>query len=488
MAIPSLPFTFADLSTGWRRIAESINNIINFNFDDSRRRTAAEIAAGVTPTNFAYAPYNAFRYGATGNGVTDDTAALQRWLNASIGQYAILPAGTYLISSQLTAGSSTRIFGDARGKTIIAYGGSTAITGGSMLLFSAGSSSICSAFQLWNVQFICTSIVSGNTTIQLELLNPLYFEIKDCVFGGSGATACALTGIYIHQNGSSFVPPLGNGRLTNIQAVVEPTNIAVAGSTAIKISGDASQSMQNIVLDGQGAIEHFNIGVLWQNVVGCQLGCWEFRGSTATGDTCIKLVNASSNTITNPTLAPTVTVGTGISLDSASTYNLILNPSWNFSSGTPSAAITDSGSFNSIVQPGNGSSLTPLAKLVGSFLLQKTDGIGPNLAIVRTTTDTAQSGFTIYTDHTPTNQAFCLIDRGSGVSTQDLSWIGANGTVFDRVDSLGQRYMTAPNAAPASANLANSQFTVWLDQSGSNIKFLCKLSNGTVKTGTLAIS
>jgi hypothetical protein len=107
---------------------------------------------------------------------------------------------------------------------------------------------------------------------------------------------------------------------------------------------------------------------------------------------------------------------------------------------------------------------------------------------VRTTTDTAQSGFTIYTDHTPTNQAFCLIDRGSGVSTQDLSWIGANGTVFDRVDSLGQRYMTAPNAAPASANLANSQFTVWLDQSGSNIKFLCKLSNGTVKTGTLAIS
>lgn len=40
-----------------------------------RIRTAAEIAAGVTPTNFAYIPGDVRRYGAVGNGSTDDAAA-----------------------------------------------------------------------------------------------------------------------------------------------------------------------------------------------------------------------------------------------------------------------------------------------------------------------------------------------------------------------------------------------------------------------------
>jgi len=39
-------------------------------------QTAAEIAAGVTPTNYVYPPYDLRRYGVKGDGVTDDTAAL----------------------------------------------------------------------------------------------------------------------------------------------------------------------------------------------------------------------------------------------------------------------------------------------------------------------------------------------------------------------------------------------------------------------------
>lgn len=78
MSLPPLSFTFTDLQTGWRRLVETINNILNFTFDDSRARTAAEITAGVTPTNYAYPPGHAWRYGAVGDGVTDDTAALNR--------------------------------------------------------------------------------------------------------------------------------------------------------------------------------------------------------------------------------------------------------------------------------------------------------------------------------------------------------------------------------------------------------------------------
>ena len=39
----------------------------------------AELNAGVTPVNYFYPPGNPYRYGASGNGVTDDTVALNNW-------------------------------------------------------------------------------------------------------------------------------------------------------------------------------------------------------------------------------------------------------------------------------------------------------------------------------------------------------------------------------------------------------------------------
>lgn len=45
-------------------------------------RTAAEISAGVTPTNYAYQPYTPERYGAVGDGSTNDTVAVQAAFSA----------------------------------------------------------------------------------------------------------------------------------------------------------------------------------------------------------------------------------------------------------------------------------------------------------------------------------------------------------------------------------------------------------------------
>lgn len=73
-------------------------------------QTAAESAASVTPTNYEFPQGDVRRYGAVLDGVTDDTAALNRW--ASIGAQLIFPvAQTALISNSIALRSNTTITG-----------------------------------------------------------------------------------------------------------------------------------------------------------------------------------------------------------------------------------------------------------------------------------------------------------------------------------------------------------------------------------------
>jgi hypothetical protein len=74
-------------------------------------RTAAEVAASVTPTNLAYQQGDVRRYGADPTGAADSTTAIQSALN--VGQAVYLPAGNYAISAALTnAVAKRRIYGD----------------------------------------------------------------------------------------------------------------------------------------------------------------------------------------------------------------------------------------------------------------------------------------------------------------------------------------------------------------------------------------
>lgn len=72
--------------------------------------SSAETAAGVTPTNYEYPVGDVRRYGATGDGITDDTTALQDALDSSTDVY--IPAGVYLVSSRLTVQDGGSIRGD----------------------------------------------------------------------------------------------------------------------------------------------------------------------------------------------------------------------------------------------------------------------------------------------------------------------------------------------------------------------------------------
>lgn len=57
--------------------------------------------------------------GAVGDGVTDDTTAIQAALTAAAGGMLIIPAGTYMVSDDLTVPSNTAVLGMGRGVTTI---------------------------------------------------------------------------------------------------------------------------------------------------------------------------------------------------------------------------------------------------------------------------------------------------------------------------------------------------------------------------------
>src|SRR5882724_1184638 len=76
--------------------------------------TPAEIAAGVTPTDFSQLPRNVLRYGAVGNGSTDDTTAFAnalRIINFGSNTPVVFPQGyVFKITSYVEIFSNTAIF------------------------------------------------------------------------------------------------------------------------------------------------------------------------------------------------------------------------------------------------------------------------------------------------------------------------------------------------------------------------------------------
>jgi hypothetical protein len=84
---------------------------------DSLKRTAAEIAAGVAPINYAYAPGDLRRYGADPTGSNNSVAAVNAALAQSVasgGVAAYAPGGEYLIGSQVSVPAHAVIYGDGR--------------------------------------------------------------------------------------------------------------------------------------------------------------------------------------------------------------------------------------------------------------------------------------------------------------------------------------------------------------------------------------
>lgn len=62
-------------------------------------------------------------FGATGDGVTDDTTAIQNAFNTAAGIAVYFPSGTYVVSSTVTVSASKLVFGDGSNSTTITFTG-----------------------------------------------------------------------------------------------------------------------------------------------------------------------------------------------------------------------------------------------------------------------------------------------------------------------------------------------------------------------------
>lgn len=109
MPLNKLPVHGLDDPNHLRRARETINQVLDHSFDDSRAQTPAEIQAGITPVNKAYAPGDIRRYGAVGDGVANDSPAVQAAIDVAKIRGGIViipqPAQSYRLATQLFAGA-----------------------------------------------------------------------------------------------------------------------------------------------------------------------------------------------------------------------------------------------------------------------------------------------------------------------------------------------------------------------------------------------
>lgn len=134
-------------------------------------RTAAEVAAGVTPTHFHFPELNAKRYGAVGDGVTNNNTALANWV--LVGKqvtkpHMILPQGSYLTSSTLTL--------DLPDYSSVTFEGRIVCTGSGIVLGASGAN------------------YHGYTVIGLDISRSTY----DNSAGTAGVLITNLANSYIH--------------------------------------------------------------------------------------------------------------------------------------------------------------------------------------------------------------------------------------------------------------------------------------------------
>jgi hypothetical protein len=207
-------------------------------------RTAAEIAAGVTPTDYGY-PEGVFeRYGATGDGVTDDLTALSN--AALVGAQGVRIYGTsgkvYKITASVTAGDFFDL--DLRGSTLKPAGNFRGITrspGGIIATVTATVSSGATIGSRSIVVASATSLVVGQW---------VRFTSADAAYQASAWPFCYAKIVGIVGTTIEIDTPLGVTYSTGGTISMFAYNTALYGSLFRIVDGEFDLSANTFVNSG----------------------------------------------------------------------------------------------------------------------------------------------------------------------------------------------------------------------------------------------
>lgn len=425
--------------------------------------SSGEITQGMLPPGVGQSSFFdvVHDHGATGNGSTDDYAAIQATLNdctAAGGGEVWVPDGVFACGTQLVIGSGTwlhlspgatikritPIAGSAPSVMVsnvnfalgnaVPTGGNILIQGGTWDAVGSGLTSNCTPILLVHANFsavkeVFFNGVKGNPLIEIN--GTSFAVVRDCVFGGTplAAGAGVIPAVRLNSTSVSTTPA---GMLSSVYNNATCTNILVDGCSSVITSG--SQPSTNRLVGTDFFQTPFNHNVV--SVTSCSTSGGSFDAVPPVDFTHV--------------------------LQGISYGNL-----WEVAAGNPTLDLTTTG--NVFVGPSAPSGNPPLVYVAGQ-LLAATGYMGnyvPETWHIMTLT----SGWAVGPDSLGVNYppAYRLLPDGSVALRGTLQTPGSSPATDVAFTTLPGSYastFTHPPAAPV-VNLGGTQTGhVYLDASG----------------------
>ena len=250
------------------------------------KRTAEEVTAGITPTSYQYPPGDSRRYGAVGDGVTDDTDALNNCLYANDGASVVFARGTYLISDSLAVYSNVIEGGGSREDTVITPNGDFPcfvnpghefIAGAikNLTIIYNGGTQPTSASGNDNKIGIFWEIVSGRS--------PNYFNVEDVEVRGawwayydeSGSYGCNFDRFFMRDCQNGFYKTAGTTFTLN-QVIGLNCNVGISLSSCLAFTLNACAN--------DGAVITANAVNSFVSCTGLVINGWDSESNDVSGN------------------------------------------------------------------------------------------------------------------------------------------------------------------------------------------------------------
>lgn len=216
-------------------------------------RTAQEVTAAVTPSNYQYEPGNILRYGADPTGASASDAAMEQALLVSNAVY--LPRGSYLSSKQILVPNGVTIYGLDRTGTVWKQ---AVVNSSAFRNLNGPNSSGYARVSFYGFKIVTTNPAHTGAGIELNAGGYAFYEIHDMWITGTFRYGVILDGAEVVHVERNIIDNAngGNANTANIWVVNGPdrSRDQAAGFTnSVTISNNQLNGAGWNILDDGGS-------------------------------------------------------------------------------------------------------------------------------------------------------------------------------------------------------------------------------------------